>query len=152
MEKLIRRIRDVIAAGTPIEEALDQLERSATAPAGAADRAADAQEEESAPPADPAAAIAERDAARAAAGAAIDRYRALRAETIGVPADLLTGATIEEIDASAGQARTLIAAIETRVRGEIAGIAVPPADPGRTPPDLSGLSPIEKIRAGLARQ
>ena len=146
MQMLIRRIRDALAAGEPIEDLLAELEARTGEVSGGADepagQVAGLTDQVNA-------ALAERDAARALADAAVDRYRVARAETLGVTPDFLPGATIEAVDAAAERARALVAGIETRVRDQLAAGYVPAGDSGRTPPDLAALTPIDKIKAGL---
>jgi hypothetical protein len=59
------------------------------------------------------------------------------------------GNTIADIDHAVDKA----AAIVTRIKGGLAQeqqtVTVPAGAPGRTPPDLSGLSPKEKIAQGI---
>lgn len=146
MDMVLRQIRAALAAGDPIEDLLDDLDRrlgetgGAGDPAGEVTRLTEQVQTVS----------AERDAVRALADAALDRYRTARAETLGVTADLLSGASVEAIDEAADRARRLVGDIETRVRERIAALSVPAGDSGRTPPDLSALPPSEKIKLGLA--
>jgi outer membrane protein TolC len=90
---------------------------------------------------------------------AVHRYRAaLLAQSPELPAELVTGETVEEVEATVQRARELVA----RVRDQLAtdtGRAAPPAEaavpagsPPRRPPDLDALSPTEKIRLGLSRR
>ncbi len=139
MQMLIRRIRDALAAGEPVEDLLAELEARTGEASGGADELTDQVQ----------AALAERDAARALADAAVDRYRVARAKTLGVTPDFLPGATLEAVDAAAERARALVAGIETRVRDQLAAAHVPAGDSGRTPPDLAALAPIDKIKVGL---
>lgn len=145
MDTVLRQIRAALAAGEPIEDLLDDLDRR-LGEAGAGDQAGEVarltEQVQSV--------SAERDAVRTLADAALDRYRTARAETLGVTADLLPGASVEAIDEAAERARHLVGAIEARVRERIAALSVPAGDSGRTPPDLSALPPSEKIKLGLA--
>lgn len=173
MQVLIRRIREALAAGRPVEEVLTGWEESSGEPgvdpgggSGAGGEVTRPQGEAMAAGGDPAVGIAvgsdptagimavaaERDAARALAIAAIDRYRTARADSLGVGPDLLPGTTIEAIDAAADRTRTLIEGIEQRVRDRFAAARVPAGDTGRSTPDPAGLPAIEKIKAGLNRK
>lgn len=146
MQALLRQIRDTLAAGEPVEDLLAALDQTVGEAAGAGDFAGQVTRLNE----QVAAVSAERDAARALADAALDRYRAARADVLGVAVDLLPGTSVEAIDEAAERARTLVSAIESRVRDRIAATAVPAGDSGRTPPDLGALPPGEKIKAGLA--
>ena len=82
--------------------------------------------------------------------AAVAAYRnqVLKANPL-IPAELVLGNTIADIDHAVDKA----AAIVTRIKGGLAQeqqtVTVPAGAPGRTPPDLSGLSPKEKIAQGI---
>jgi len=67
----------------------------------------------------------------------------------GVPGELITGDTIEVIDQSLESAKTLVAQVRTTIEAEIAAGKVPAGAPARTPPDLSALSPREKIQYAI---
>jgi hypothetical protein len=81
---------------------------------------------------------------------AVQRYRAaLLAQSPELPAELVTGDTVEEVEAAVQRTRELV----DRVREQLAmdtGRVVPAGSPPRRPPDLDALSPAEKIRLGLA--
>jgi hypothetical protein len=66
-----------------------------------------------------------------------------------LPDDLVTGTTVAEIDASAEQARDLVAQVRQEVEAENVRQRVPAGAPPRTVPDVSGLSAREKIRFAL---
>ncbi len=91
------------------------------------------------------------DAERERASAAIARLREafLALEPALEPA-MLAGETVEELEASFAAARELLARVREAVQREAAK-AVPPGNGLRqgTPP---ALTPLEKIRAGLARR
>ncbi len=85
----------------------------------------------------------------AALAEAVGRYReALRALHPELPAEVLTGATVAELDAALERAL----AVREQVARALARSAVPAGAPVRGEPGVEGLSPFEKIRAGLARQ
>ena len=69
----------------------------------------------------------------------------------GVPGELITGDTIEAIDQSLESAKTLVAQVRTTIEAEIAAGKVPAGAPARTPPDLSALSPREKIQYAISK-
>jgi len=62
-----------------------------------------------------------------------------------VPEELVTGDTIEAINESLEKAKTLVSRVRQGLETEIASAKVPAGAPIRTPPDLSALSPREKI-------
>jgi len=63
--------------------------------------------------------------------------------------DVITGATIAEVDASMARVTDLAGKIKTKVEAEIKATIVPAGAPERSGPDTSGLSPREKIKQGL---
>jgi hypothetical protein len=98
-------------------------------------------------------ALAERDLALAAHGEAnralLGRVRAalLASEPAVVP-ELVTGETLEEVEASFAAAVAMVGHVREVIRQEQA-TTVPAGSPGRTPP--AARSPFEKIRAGLGQ-
>lgn len=78
---------------------------------------------------------------------AVSSYRALVVQANpGVPEELITGDSIEAITDSLEAARTLVSKIRNGMEAEISLVRVPVGTPERTAPDLSGLSPREKIQ------
>jgi chromosome segregation ATPase len=67
----------------------------------------------------------------------------------GVIEELITGNTITEIDQSLENAKTLVSKVRGGIEQEIASVKVPAGAPQRTPPDLSALSPLEKIQYAI---
>ena len=65
--------------------------------------------------------------------------------------ELVSGDTIESINESLGQAKTLISKVRQGVEAEISLTKVPAGAPERTLPDLSALSPREKIQYAVGR-
>lgn len=63
-----------------------------------------------------------------------------------VPAELITGDTIDAVDQSLESAKSLVSTVRATIEAEIAAGKVPAGAPPRTPPDLSSLSPREKIQ------
>ena len=87
--------------------------------------------------------------ARAQRDAAIGRLRqALIASEPGLDSALVTGETVEEVEASFAAARELVRRVRESVRREAAA-AVPAGSPGRVTA-VPG-TPFEKIRSGLGR-
>ncbi|MBI3979651.1 MAG: hypothetical protein HY331_15835 [Chloroflexi bacterium] len=83
------------------------------------------------------------------AGAA-EKYRALLlANHPEIPARLVQGTTIAEIEGSLAAATATVEEIRRQLLAEQAAI-VPNGAGGRSPVDLAALSPIEKIKRGLA--
>ena len=77
---------------------------------------------------------------------AVDGYRTLVIQSNPeVPEELITGDTIEAINESLEKAKTLVSRVRQGLETEIASAKVPAGAPIRTPPDLSALSPREKI-------
>ncbi len=94
----------------------------------------------------------EADALRVQLTDAAKRYRELLlAGSPEVPAELVTGATIEEVDASFAAARGVVQQVRRRIEEQADAEHVPAGAPPRTAPDLSGLSPAEKIAYALSR-
>lgn len=67
-----------------------------------------------------------------------------------IPEQLLSGTTVEELEASLERARTAVEKVRQRLEEEMArSLAVPAGAPVRRSPDLSSLSTREKILYGL---
>lgn len=78
---------------------------------------------------------------------AVDAYKALvSSANPTVPGELITGDTIEAVDQSLESAKSLVSTVRATIEAEIAAARVPAGAPPRTPPDLSSLSPREKIQ------
>jgi chromosome segregation ATPase len=96
-----------------------------------------------------AAVTAAEERARAAAG----RYReSVLALEPALPADLVAGDSVETIDESLTRARQTVAQVRQHIEEAEAAQRVPAGAPPRAAPDLSALSPGEKIRAGMAEK
>ena len=81
------------------------------------------------------------------------RYReALLAAAPEVPEELVSGATPEEVEASLAQARQMVERIRSHIEAQLAEQRVPTGAPIRSAPDLSNLSPQEKIAYALTQQ
>lgn len=63
--------------------------------------------------------------------------------------ELITGDTIESINESLKKSKTLISRVRQGLEAEISGAKIPAGAPQRTPPDLSALSPREKIQYAI---
>ena len=63
--------------------------------------------------------------------------------------ELITGDTVESIDDSLKKAETLIGRVKQGLEVKISAIKIPAGAPQRTPPDLSSLSPREKIQYAI---
>ena len=68
-----------------------------------------------------------------------------------IPGELITGDTIEAVDQSLESAKSLVSAVRASIEAEIAAGKVPAGAPARTPPDLSALSPREKIQYAISK-
>ena len=67
----------------------------------------------------------------------------------GVLEELVGGDNVEAIDASLQKARNLIGKVREGLEAEVSLGRVPAGAPERRPPDLSALSPREKIQYGI---
>ena len=83
---------------------------------------------------------------------AVAKYRAaLLATAPEVPAELVKGESIDEIDASLEQARGIVSKVRQQLEADAEANKVPTGAPERTPQDLSALSPAEKIAYALRK-
>jgi anti-sigma factor RsiW len=81
---------------------------------------------------------------------AVTGYRELVVQANpGVPEEMITGDSIEEVNASLEGARTLVERVRREIEAETARTRVPAGAPPRTPPDLSALTAREKIQYAL---
>ena len=93
------------------------------------------------------------DALRHQLTSATARYReALLTAAPEVPAELVTGATPEEVEASLAQARGMVERIRSNLGAQLAEQRVPTGAPIRSAPDVSALSARDKIAYALTRQ
>ena len=91
------------------------------------------------------------DAATQRAQAAAERYRDLVVRTEpALPADLIAGGDVDAIDASVTAAREIVGRVRTHIETQAQAGRVPAGAPPRSAPDLSALTPEQKIRHGLA--
>jgi chromosome segregation ATPase len=95
----------------------------------------------------------EVEALQASLKAAASKYRdALLASQPEVPPDLVNGETVEEVDQQLEAALRMIAQLRGHLESQAQAARVPSGAPARRPPDLSALSPGEKIVHGLSQQ
>jgi len=81
---------------------------------------------------------------------AVTSYKALVIQSNpDVPEELITGDSIEAIADSLAAARELVTKIKKGMEAEISLVRVPVGAPERTAPDLSALSPREKIQYAI---
>jgi uncharacterized protein (DUF3084 family) len=81
---------------------------------------------------------------------AVAAYKALLVQANpGVLAELITGGTVAEVDESLKKAQTLVDKVRQEMEAEVSKTRIPAGAPQRTPPDLSGLSPREKIKYAI---
>ena len=93
----------------------------------------------------------EMTALREAKDAAVSGYReALRLAHPELPPDLVRGETPEELAASVEAAQALVEKVRAALRSERDAARIPAGAPVDSGPDLAGLSPREKIAAGIA--
>jgi len=67
----------------------------------------------------------------------------------GAPEELITGDSIEAINQSLGSAQSLVSKVKEGLEVEASRTRVPAGAPERTLPDLSALSPREKIQYAI---
>ena len=68
-----------------------------------------------------------------------------------VPEDLIAGDSIMAIEESLKQGKNLINRVKQGLEAEIQAVRIPAGAPQRTAPDLSALSPREKIQYSIRR-
>ena len=68
-----------------------------------------------------------------------------------VPEELISGDSIESVNLSLEEAKSLISRVKQGLEAEVQASRVPAGAPQRTPPDLSALSSREKIHYGVRR-
>lgn len=81
---------------------------------------------------------------------AVTSYKgaALKANPL-LPPELITGASIAEVDASVEKASAIVGKIKEGIAQQTQQVTVPAGAPGRTPPDTSTMSTREKITHGI---
>lgn len=84
---------------------------------------------------------------------AVNSYmKMIRENNADIPAELINGSSIEEIDNSLAMARILVGKIRQGLESEISAARIPGGAPVRGEPDIAGLSPIEKIKYAMGRK
>ncbi|MCI0855108.1 MAG: hypothetical protein J4N98_00350 [Chloroflexi bacterium] len=84
---------------------------------------------------------------------AADRYRGLALEQAPeLPAELVSGATVAEVDEALQRARETVSKVRGHLESQAQAGKVPVGAPPRSEPDLSGLSTEEKISYGLQQR
>jgi chromosome segregation ATPase len=90
---------------------------------------------------------------REAYSKAVARYLEMaRAVNSTIPGDVIAGATIEEIDASVEKAKAIADSVRTVLEAQAREARVPAGAPTRGDICLEGLSPREKIAAGIQQK
>ncbi len=81
---------------------------------------------------------------------AVASYRELTAALHPeIPPELITGDSVEAVDESVKSAQALVEKVKRGIEAETLKTRVPAGAPQRTPPDLSVLSPREKIEYAI---
>ncbi|MEE8420446.1 MAG: hypothetical protein V3R92_03195 [Dehalococcoidales bacterium] len=81
---------------------------------------------------------------------AVESYQAqVAAANPDVPAELITGGTIDAVNESLENARSLVDKVKLGIEAEASRVKVPAGAPQRAPLDLSVLSPREKIQYAI---
>ncbi len=89
-------------------------------------------------------------ATNAALTEAVAGYKKLILETNSdVTEDLINGDSIQAISASLSKVKNLIEKLRQKVEKDVAHSRIPIGSPGRQNPDLSGMSPREKIHYAI---
>lgn len=84
---------------------------------------------------------------------AVALYRvSLLAAEPEIPEEMVQGDTVEEVEASLAWARQMVEQVRSQLEAQASQERVPFGAPVRSAPDLSGLSPQEKIALGLNRR
>jgi ketopantoate reductase len=84
---------------------------------------------------------------------AIAKYLdAVRAANPTIPQDIIAGDTIEDIDASVEKALSIASAVKANLEAQAKEAKVPAGAPARGEISLEGLTPREKIAAGIQQK
>jgi chromosome segregation ATPase len=95
-------------------------------------------------------AMAELKQVQEAHAKAVTKYLGMaRAINPTIPGDVITGTTIDDIDASVAKASSIASSVKKAIEAEAKQARVPAGAPTRTEISLEGLSPREKIVAGI---
>jgi len=99
------------------------------------------------------AAVAEIAQVKESYGQAVSKYLdAVRLANSTIPQDIITGDTIEEIDASLAKATTIAESVKASLEAQAREAKVPAGAPTRGEISLEGLSPREKIAVGIQQK
>jgi chromosome segregation ATPase len=99
------------------------------------------------------AALAETARLKDAEAATVAKYReALLAAHPDIPQDLIQGDSISDLYASVEKAKATVEAVKATMQAEAAATKVPAGAPTRGAISTEGMSPREKIAAGISRQ
>ena len=86
-------------------------------------------------------------------GQAIAKYLgAVRFANPAIPQDIIAGDTIEDIDASLAKATTIAESVRANVEARAKETRIPTGAPTRSEISVEGLSPREKIAAGIQQK
>jgi hypothetical protein len=93
------------------------------------------------------------DRLKAALDDAVSAYRKLAISSSPLYSDdIISGSSVEEIDASIKKVNGLVKKMRSSLEAELKDLTVPAGAPERSAPDLSGLSPRDKIKQGLEKK
>jgi len=99
------------------------------------------------------AAAAELTSVKEANTQAVVKYLgAVRVANPTIPQDIITGDTIEDIDASLAKATTIAESVKANLEAQAKEAKVPAGAPTRGEISLEGLTPREKIAAGIQQK
>ena len=93
----------------------------------------------------------EKVKAQLAQAVAVYRTSLLAAEP-EIPEEMVQGTTVDEIEASLAGARQMVEQVRTQLESQASQERIPFGAPVRSAPDISSLSPQEKILLGLSRK
>lgn len=94
--------------------------------------------------------MAEAEGTRERLALAVAKYRAqLLSAAPEIPEELVKGESVEEVDAAFSAAHDLVERVRRKLEAQVASARVPAGAPARSGPDLSALSPKEKIAYAL---
>ncbi len=84
---------------------------------------------------------------------AVSKYLdAVKAANPTIPGDVITGDTIEDIDASVQKAQSIAESVKANLEAQAKEAKVPAGAPPRGEISLEGLTPREKIAAGIQQK
>ena len=90
------------------------------------------------------------DRLKAALDDTVSAYRKLAVSSSPLYSDdIISGSSVEEIDASIKKINGLVKKMRSTLEAELKDLTIPAGAPERSAPDLSGLSPREKIKQGI---